>query len=398
MTQRAPVRRDIWLFAGTPVDGAAGTHATKALPGDTLVDTTNFIRYMNKGTQAVPAWVPDGGGAGDIVEVRNGTGGTLAAGTLVYLSGWNATAAKFQVAKADADAALQAEYVLTAAILNGADGVAKKQGQLTGQNTNGATIGDPVYLSATAGAVTLSDPGAAGALTQIVGRVETVSATIGKIQISIQGTKLIGGADLEPAISIATTGTIVLTSASAAAFAVGRLGATTPAFLVDASTATSITGIQVKSAAAGGGAAIKAIGETNVALTIDGNGSGAIGIGLTSTGAITIGAAGKFVVTQATGAIALAAGASITLATGVNFVLDGAGAGTKIGTATSQKLGFFNSTPVVQPIASVDVTGFAAGSGTASKSDSVWAGASGASAYTVGGIVTALKALGLLAA
>lgn len=88
-------------------------------------------------------------------------------------------------------------------------------------------------------------------------------------------------------------------------------------------------------------------------------------------------------------------GLSITDAT--NIVL-GSTTGTKIGTATTQKLAFYNSTPVVQPAASVDVTGFVAGSGTASKSDSVWAGAAGASAYTVGGIVTALKALGLLAA
>lgn len=39
-----------------------------------------------------------------------------------------------------------------------------------------------------------------------------------------------------------------------------------------------------------------------------------------------------------------------TFAEGVNFVL-GTSTGTKIGTATSQKLGFFNATPVVQPTA-----------------------------------------------
>lgn len=83
-------------------------------------------------------------------------------------------------------------------------------------------------------------------------------------------------------------GPLAITSNSANALAVGRLGATTPAFNVDASTATSITGINIKSAAASGGVAVKAIGETNVALTIDANGSGTIGIGTVSTGAVTI--------------------------------------------------------------------------------------------------------------
>jgi hypothetical protein len=48
-------------------------------------------------------------------------------------------------------------------------------------------------------------------------------------------------------------------------------------------------------------------------------------------------------------------------------------------------------------VSTTDVTGFTAGSGTASKSDSKWAGKTGASAYTVGDIVTALKSLGVLA-
>lgn len=97
----------------------------------------------------------------------------------------------------------------------------------------------------------------------------------------------------------------------------------------------------------------------------------------------------------ATGTVALTGHMTITDAK--NIVLN-ATTGTKIGTATTQKLAFYNSTPIVQPAASADVTGFVAGSGTAAKSDSVYAGASGASAYTVGGVVTALKGLGLLAA
>lgn len=78
-----------------------------------------------------------------------------------------------------------------------------------------------------------------------------------------------------------------ITSNSATAFAVGRLGATTPAFQVDASTGTSITGVKVKSAASGGGVDISAIGETNVAVTVNAAGSGTVSLNPTGTGNIT---------------------------------------------------------------------------------------------------------------
>jgi len=72
--------------------------------------------------------------------------------------------------------------------------------------------------------------------------------------------------------------------------------------------------------------------------------------------------------------------------------------GTKIGTGATQKLGFFNATPVVQQSTTGTTTGFTAGSGTAAKDDSTYTGNSGATAYTVGDIVLALKNLGFLAA
>jgi hypothetical protein len=88
--------------------------------------------------------------------------------------------------------------------------------------------------------------------------------------------------------SAAINGTETITSSSASALTAGRLGATTPAFQVDASTGTSITGLKVKSAATAGGVDLTAIGETNVNLRIDAAGSGTIVLGGTSTGAITL--------------------------------------------------------------------------------------------------------------
>ncbi len=65
--------------------------------------------------------------------------------------------------------------------------------------------------------------------------------------------------------------------------------------------------------------------------------------------------------------------------------------------ASSEKLGFYGATPVVQDSTEGNVSGFAAGAGTASKSDSVWTGGVGTNAYTVGDIVRCLKNLGLMA-
>ncbi len=83
----------------------------------------------------------------------------------------------------------------------------------------------------------------------------------------------------------------VVTSASANALTAGRLGATTPAFNVDASTAVSVTGLNVKAGSTGQGVAVLAIGETNTLVTLDSAGTGTLGLNTlhTNSGLVTIG-------------------------------------------------------------------------------------------------------------
>jgi hypothetical protein len=77
--------------------------------------------------------------------------------------------------------------------------------------------------------------------------------------------------------------------------------------------------------------------------------------------------------------------------------------GTKIGTATSQKLGFYDVTPVIQPTSaagSVTTSGFIPNSGAGFGGfapDSTHTGGTGSNAYTIGDIVHKLKELGLIA-
>ena len=89
--------------------------------------------------------------------------------------------------------------------------------------------------------------------------------------------------------TITASSTITITSASASAVAVGLNGATNPAFVVDSSTASQAAGLKVTGAATGGTVAIAAIDSgSNTNLTINGKGTGTIGIGSVSTGAVTI--------------------------------------------------------------------------------------------------------------
>lgn len=111
--------------------------------------------------------------------------GAIAAGDLVYPSGYDATSGKLKMKKADADAANPAKvawFVAPAAIDNGAAGVVVGMFELTGQNTDSASaVGDPVYLSTTAGGWTLTAPTGGGHAVQQVGVVTVKHATTGKV-------------------------------------------------------------------------------------------------------------------------------------------------------------------------------------------------------------------------
>lgn len=134
---------------------------------------------------------------------------------------------------------------------------------------------------------------------------------------------------------------IVVTSADAAALAVGRQGSTTPAFQVDASTASQVAGFKVTGAATGGTVALIATDSgANTNLTLNAKGSGTIGIGSVSTGRVTI-----TPVTTITGALTLSAvglvydGKTLTGSTGTgNMVLSAAP--TLTGTITAAAANF----------------------------------------------------------
>ena len=81
---------------------------------------------------------------------------------------------------------------------------------------------------------------------------------------------------------------------------------------------------------------------------------------------------------------------TVTVSNAVNFVFN-TGTGTKLGTATTQKLGFWNTTPIVQPTTAVASATVVSGTGGNVKHDDTLDG------YTVEQVVRALRNLGILA-
>ena len=111
-------------------------------------------------------------------------GEAITAGNLVYISGYDATTGKVKVSKADADAAGKqaALFIAPANIADTAEGVVVGSFELTGQNTDAVTaVGDPIYLSTTAGGWTKDAPTGGGHSVQQVGVVTVKNATTGKI-------------------------------------------------------------------------------------------------------------------------------------------------------------------------------------------------------------------------
>ena len=130
--------------------------------------------------------------------------------------------------------------------------------------------------------------GTAGSIIVNGGALGTPSSGVvtnltGTASININGT--VGATT--PATGAFTTATV--SSSGVNTLLVTGTTINSAALSVDTSTASSVTGLNIKSAATGGGVALSVYDTgSNSGLTINAKGSGAIGIGSVSTGAVTI--------------------------------------------------------------------------------------------------------------
>ena len=128
------------------------------------------------------------GGESGAVSFIADTGG-VAANDICTVTGYDTTTGYMKLDKADADSAALAKslWLSPNAVAAGATGYARKTGLITGVNTNGATVGDPVYLSETDGSWSLSEPATGTDVTVEIGTVAVVSSTIGVISVDLGG-------------------------------------------------------------------------------------------------------------------------------------------------------------------------------------------------------------------
>lgn len=318
--------------------------------GASIYETDTLKLKLNVGTAATPSW-------SEIAQLTLANtwalGQTITSGNLLLSAGTltvtSANASAFKVGRLGATTPAFHVDAATATSITGL----KVTSAASGGGVSFAAVGE------TNVAVTID---AAGSGTITINGTGTGAITLGRATTITTGNVLL------------SAGTLTVTSANAAALSVGRLGATTPALLVDASTATSITGISIKSAASGGGVAFAAVGETNVALTINAAGSGTISLNATGTGAITLGRAttittGLFTVTDTgitvtSGALTLTSGNAL-LSAGTLTVTTASATAFSVGRLGATTPAFVIDAATGTSITGVKITAGASGGGVA---------------------------------
>lgn len=263
------------------------------------------------------------------LRVINKTGSTIANGAAVYINGVDATTGLQTIALAKGDAAttIIGAGLTTESLANNGIGYVTVIGVVHGLDTSGFVAGATVFISATtAGALTSTAPVAPNYRYRI-GIVGVSSATVGTINVT-PSTAALGNGSANQVFGINTAGTAQevksilgttnrLTVTNATNSITADISATFEALLGKVATGlqqfASTTSLQL------------------LGVLSDETGSGLAVFGTNPT----------------------LSGATFTDAT--NIVLNTT-TGTKIGTATNQKLGFFNSTPVVQQTGNI-ITG-----------------------------------------
>lgn len=124
-------------------------------------------------------------GQENVALVYNGTGSTIANGSVVAVSGAQGQRPSVVLADASGESSSAPTFgIATESIANGAEGFVCTFGLVRGLNTSGFTAGSPIYLSTTAGQFTATRPSAPDH-TVFLGWVIKVNASSGEVFVNI---------------------------------------------------------------------------------------------------------------------------------------------------------------------------------------------------------------------
>ena len=253
--------------------------------------------------------------------------GTLTNTTgLIRLSVSNAAGtgpSSYQLIKQNADST--AWYFVPNAVLNVDDGSVN---QLNWEDLEGNALYHVVQTRPSGQSAVLTGAtgylSASSVISQSVGAVTTTTLTasgaiVGQSTLAITGAVTHSSTLTQTGIAtfnaapvfaagLTASGAVAVTSSGASSLVVGANGATNPALKVDSSTASSATGLQIKSAAAAAGVALLVLSSgSNENLTINAKGTGTI----TAQSAVAVpagGSAGASLLLSSTAALGIYVG------------------------------------------------------------------------------------------
>lgn len=151
------------------------------ITADLVVGNAGEQYTVNEGETALELQL-----ASKYLSCRKGTGGTISAGTPVYISGWNAGNSVIEVEAADASASATMPAVGLAVedITTAAAGRVIVSGNTVGiVDTSAWSVSDSIYVSTTTGTLTNVRPNGATDLVQKVGTVGRSNASAGQMTV-----------------------------------------------------------------------------------------------------------------------------------------------------------------------------------------------------------------------
>jgi hypothetical protein len=172
MSSYAPIASPVFTGDARAVTATLGDN-------DTSIATTAFVQAALAGSTAIAKSLE--------VEVRNQSGASIPAGSVVYISGATGNKPLITLSQANNDAnSAQTMGFTKTAIANNATGFVIVRGECENLNTSGLTEGVQLYLSPTvAGAYTTTKPSAPQHLVY-VGIVIRSHPTLGTILVAVQ--------------------------------------------------------------------------------------------------------------------------------------------------------------------------------------------------------------------